>query len=172
MKYEIMFIVRPDLDEKAIKEVATNFEKILIKSLDKTETLAHRFRDCAGRSLMTLRHYKGNNKSVGRQQVRGKILLKYVQEMDNNFPILNEARREVTEDYMDMENALEVIKAVENKDMEIKTINTVIPSPFAFNLVSQGYLDVLNQNDKVEFTKRMHKAILKEIKEKLKNEYD
>ena len=149
-----------------------NFEKILIKSLDKTETLAHRFRDCAGRSLMTLRHYKGNNKSVGRQQVRGKILLKYVQEMDNNFPILNEARREVTEDYMDMENALEVIKAVENKDMEIKTINTVIPSPFAFNLVSQGYLDVLNQNDKVEFTKRMHKAILKEIKEKLKNEYD
>ena len=73
---------------------------------------------------------------------------------------------------MDMENALEVIKAVENKDMEIKTINTVIPSPFAFNLVSQGYLDVLNQNDKVEFTKRMHKAILKEIKEKLKNEYD
>ena len=48
---------------------------------------------------------------------------------------------------MDMNNALEVIKAVENGDIELKTINTVIPTPFAFNLVSQGYLDVLNKND-------------------------
>ena len=55
--------------------------------------------------------------------------------------------------------------------MEIKTINTVIPSPFAFNLVSQGYLDVLNQNDKGEFTKRMHLAILDQIKDKLKDVY-
>ena len=43
-----------------------------------------------------------------------------------------------------------------------------VPTPFAFNLVSQGYLDVLNQNDKAEFTKRMHKAVLEQIKEKLK----
>ena len=70
-----------------------------------------------------------------------------------------------------MNNALEVIKAVENGDIELKTINTVIPTPFAFNLVSQGYLDVLNKNDKAEFSKRMHKAILDEIKDKLKNEY-
>ena len=55
--------------------------------------------------------------------------------------------------------------------MEVKTINTVIPSPFAFNLISQGYLDVLNQNDKAEFTKRMHQAILDQIKDKLKGIY-
>ena len=55
--------------------------------------------------------------------------------------------------------------------MEIKVINTVIPTPFAFNLVSQGYLDVLNQNDKAEFTKRMHKAVLDKIKSKLEDEY-
>ena len=29
-KYEIWFIVRPDLEEKAIKEVAKNFEKVLV----------------------------------------------------------------------------------------------------------------------------------------------
>ncbi len=29
MKYEIMFIVRPNLEENAIKEVAKSFEKIL-----------------------------------------------------------------------------------------------------------------------------------------------
>lgn len=145
-----------------------NFKNILTQSLNKTETLASRFRHCAGRSLMTLRHYKGEAKSVGRQQVRGKILLKFVQEMDNDFSILKEARREALEDYMDVNNALKVIELIANGQMEIKTINTVIPTPFAFNLVSQGYLDVLNQNDKAEFTKRMHKAVLEQIKEKLK----
>ena len=88
--------------------------------------------------------------------------------MDDEFSILKEARRETLEDYMDVNNALEVIKQVNNEQMEIKTINTVIPTPFAFNLVSQGYLDVLNQNDKAEFTKRMHKAVLEQIREKLK----
>lgn len=29
MKYEIMFIVRPDLEEKAVKDVAKSFEKVL-----------------------------------------------------------------------------------------------------------------------------------------------
>lgn len=148
-----------------------NFRNILTQALNKTETLASRFRHCAGRSLMTLRNYKGEKKSAGRQQVRGKILLKYVQEMDNNFPILNEARREALEDYMDVENALRVITWINSGEMEIKIINTVIPSPFAFNLVSQGYLDILNQNDKAEFTKRMHLAILEKIKSKLDEEF-
>ena len=39
-------------------------------------------------------------------------------------------------------NALKIIEMIDREEMEIKTINTVIPSPFAFNLVSQGYLDV------------------------------
>ena len=157
---------------EAFKELTPeNFEIILTKSLNKTETLASRFRHCAGRSLMTLRRYKGESKSVGRQQVRGKILLKFVQDMDDNFPILNEARREALEDYMDIKNALKVIEMIAREEMEIKTINTVIPSPFAFNLVSQGYLDVLNQNDKGEFTKRMHQAILDQIKDKLNDIY-
>ena len=49
--------------------------------------------------------------------------------------------------------------------------NGSIPSQFAFNLISQGYLDVLNQNDKAEFTKRMHQAILDQIRDKLKDIY-
>lgn len=157
---------------EALKKLTpNNFENILIRSLDKTETLASRFRHCAGRSLMTLRRYKGHEKSVGRQQVRGKILLKYIQEMDNNFPILKESRREATEDYMDIKNAKKVISWIHSGEMEIKTINTIIPSPFAFNLVSQGYLEVLKQNDKSEFTKRMHRAVIEKIKEQMENDY-
>ena len=157
---------------EALKRLTpNNFENILIRSLDKTETLASRFRHCAGRSLMTLRRYKGHEKSVGRQQVRGKILLKYIQEMDNNFPILKESRREATEDYMDIKNAKRVISWIHSGEMEIRTINTIIPSPFAFNLVSQGYLEVLKQNDKSEFTKRMQRAVIEKIKEQMENDF-
>lgn len=157
---------------ESFKELTSdNFRNILSQALNKTETLANRFRHCAGRSLMTLRNYKGQSKSVGRQQVRGKILLKFIEEMDNNFPILLEAKREALEDYMDVNDALKVINWINNGEMEIKVINTIIPSPFAFNLVSQGYLDVLNQNDKAEFTKRMHKAVLEKIKSKMEDEY-
>ena len=87
--------------------------------------------------------------------------------MDNNFPILKESRREATEDYMDIKNAKRVISWISSGEMEIKTINTIIPTPFAFNLVSQGYLEVLHQDDRAEFTKRMHRAVLDKIKEEM-----
>jgi ATP-dependent Lhr-like helicase len=142
-----------------------NLVEILIKAINKTETLASRFRHCAGRSLMILRRYKGQEKSVGRQQVKGKILLKFVQDLDDDFSILKEARREVIEDYMDVKNAERVLKWIENGQMEIKQINTKIPSPFAFNLVAQGYLDVLKYEERIEFIKRMHQAIINKIDE-------
>ena len=140
-----------------------NIEEILVKAIDKTETLAGRFRHCAGRSLMILRRYKGKEKSVSRQQVKGKILLKFVKELDENFSILKEARREVMEDFMDVKNAKKVLEILEQGRMEIKQINTTIPSPFAFNLVAQSYLDVLKYEERIEFIRRMHQAIIKEI---------
>ena len=48
----------------------------------------------------------------------------------------------------------------------LKTVNALS----IFNLVSQGYLDVLNQNDKAEFTKRMHKAVIDKIMDQLEDD--
>ena len=141
-----------------------NLHEILTRAVDKTETLIGRFRHCAARSLMILRRYKGKEKSVGRQQVKSRILLNFVKELDKNFPILKEARREVLEDYMDIKNAKKVLKWIKDGAMEIEKIDTKIPSPFAFNLVAQGYLDVLKYEERIEFIKRMHKAIIKQIK--------
>ncbi|MFY9637638.1 MAG: ATP-dependent helicase [Methanobacterium sp.] len=140
-----------------------NIEEILIKAIDKTETLAARFRHCAGRSLMILRRYKGNEKSVSRQQIKGKILLKFVKELDDNFSILQEARREVIEDYMDVKNAKKVLQMIADGRMNLNKIDTKIPTPFAFNLVAQSYLDVLKYEERIEFIRRMHQAIIKEI---------
>ena len=92
------------------------------------------------------------------------ILLNAVKRISNDFCILKEARREVLEDLMDIENAAKVIEGIEQKKILVKEINTNLPSPFAFNLILQGFTDVMKIEDKVEFIRRMHEQIMAKIK--------
>ena len=140
-----------------------DLRRILELAIDQTEVLKRRFRHCATRALMILRTYKGKTKKVGRQQVSSMILLNAVKRISEQFIILKEARREVLEDLMDIDNAINIIKMIENKKIEMKEVQTRIPSPFALNLVMQGYADILKADDKVEFLKKMHQQILAKI---------
>ncbi len=141
---------------------------LLIKAIDSTEILARRFRHCATRSLMILRTYKGERKSVGKQQIGSKILLSFIKKLPGEFPILKEARREVLEDLMDTQHAGQIIDAIREDRIKIEAIETTIPSPYALNLIAQGYMDVIRMEDRMEFIKRMHQAVLMKIKEKEK----
>ena len=132
---------------------------LLSLAIDKSEVLKRRFRHCAARSFMILRNYKGHTKRVGRQQVSSMILMSAVKRVSEDFCILKEARREVLEDLMDIENATEIIKLIEDGKIKIKEINTEIPTPFALNLVLEGYSDILKIEEKQEFLKRMHQMV-------------
>ena len=150
--------------EKLMASVnSDNLRETIELAIDKTEVLNRRFRHCAARSLMILRNYKGKTKRVGRQQVSSRILISALRSIDPNFSILKEARREVLEDLMDIENAKEILKRIENRKIKVKEITTNVPSPFAFNLIMQGYSDVLKFEDKIEFLKRMHQNVLAKI---------
>jgi ATP-dependent Lhr-like helicase len=138
-------------------------ELVLSNAIDKTEVLKRRFRHCATRALMILRSYKGHTKRVGRQQVSSTILLNAVRRISNDFSILKEARREVLEDLMDINNAKLVLGQIEQGKIKIEQIPTTVPSPFAFNLVAEGYTDLLKIEDKIEFLKRMHELVLAKI---------
>ena len=78
------------------------------------------------------------------------ILLKAVREINQDFSILKEARREVLED-------------VAARKIELKQVTVTIPSPFAFLLATQGYTDILKMEDKIEFIRRMHQNVLAKI---------
>jgi len=140
-----------------------DFRKVLDMAIDRTEVLKRRFRHCAMRALMILRSYKGRTKRVGRQQVSSMILISAVRRISPDFSILKEARREVLEDLMDVDNAKKVIEGIEKKNIKIEEITTNIPSPFAFNLIAQGVTDILKIEDRVEFLRRMHKNVLAKI---------
>ncbi|MFC1741966.1 DEAD/DEAH box helicase [Nanoarchaeota archaeon] len=139
------------------------FDELLHIAIDKTQVLSRRFRHCAGRSLMILRNYKGHTKRVGKQQVSSMILMAAVKRISKDFPILKEARREVLEDLMDLESAKKVIRMIENQGISVKSIDTQIPSPFSFNLVLQGHLDMVRMEDRIDFLKRMHNLVLAKI---------
>ncbi|MBI2151616.1 ATP-dependent helicase, partial [Candidatus Woesearchaeota archaeon] len=113
----------------------SDFNNILIMAIEKSEVLQRRFRHCAARSLMILRNYMGHQKNVGRMQVGSRILYNAVKRISNDFPILKEARREVMEDLMDVDNAQFIINQLKDKKIAVKVVNKKMPSPFAFSLV-------------------------------------
>ncbi len=136
-----------------------NLDQILKHALEKSEVLRRRFRHVAGRALMILRNYMGNQRNVGRQQMSALVLMKALNDIDPNFSILKEARREVLEDLMDIEHTRQIIQDIQDKQIRIEEIETKIPTPFAFNLVLQGHMDILKMEDKVEFLRRMHAMV-------------
>ncbi len=138
-------------------------ELVLNNAIDKTEVLRRRFRHCAGRALMILREYMGHRKRVGRQQTSSMILMSAVKRISNDFPILKEARREVLEDLMDIQNSTLILQELKEGRIKIKHISTQTPSPFAFGIALQGYTDILKIEDRMDFLKRMHQAVLAKI---------
>ncbi|MGV8141488.1 MAG: ATP-dependent helicase [Candidatus Woesearchaeota archaeon] len=140
-----------------------DLRKISEMSLDKTEVLARRFRHCATRAMMILRTYMGQRKSVGKQQISSRLLINSVKRISENFPILKEARREILEDLMDIKNAEKIIENIEHKRTIIKEVYTDMPSPFAFNIITMGYTDIMKMEDKLTFLRRMHDMVKAKI---------
>jgi len=162
------FIAGEKLDEGKILAWVDSkrLREILKEAIEKTDVLRRRFRHCAGRSLMILRNYKGMEKSAGKQQVYSEFLYRAVKKISNEFPILQEARREVMEDLMDVSGAVGILKKIEDGRVKFKVVRTPLVSPFGVGLVMRGRMDLIKMEDRIEFLKRMHELHLKAIGKK------
>ena len=147
-----------------------NIEEVLKEAIEKTDVLARRFRHCASRALMILRNYKGNRKTVGKQQMKSHFLLHAVKKITTEFPILREARREVLQDLMDIENAKLVLEWIKEGKIKTKIVETEVPSPFASNLILQGYSDLIRIEDRHDFLRRKHEEHVRIIAKKFLRE--
>ncbi len=155
-----------DIEKILYKLNKDNIESILKEAIEKTDILVRRFRHCATRSLMILRSYKGERKSVKKQQMKSHFLIAGVKKISNEFPILKEAKREVLEDLMDIKNAKKVLSWVETGKLKVSIDYAKIPSPFSLNLLLQGHLDLMRIEDKQDFLKRMWRLYQEEIDKK------
>ncbi len=161
------FYIASDRTVSAVRALgllkSSELPTIMKSAIEHTEILKRRFRHCAARAFMILRTYKGHQKKVGRQQVSSMILMSAVKRINQNFCILKEARREVLQDVMDIENARNVLAGIEEKKILVHEITTQLPSPFAFNLITQGFVDVMRIEDKMEFIRRLHQMVKAKI---------
>nr|WP_244372768.1 hypothetical protein [Archaeoglobus fulgidus] len=139
--------------------VIPEFEGHLRKALDRTEILRRRFRHVAVRSLMILRNYMGREKSVWRQQFSADSILSFLRRYYPDFPVLKETYREIMEDAMNIEDAMEFLAKV-GREMELVIVRTPYPSPFAFNMYLLGEQDVVLMEDRRKILKELHEKVM------------
>ena len=141
-------------------------ESELREAVSKTELMKRRFRHVAGRSLMVLRNYKGNSKTVGQQQMKGHFLISVIRnKYDEDFPMIKETYREIMEDAMDLKHAKEVIEGLRTDEISFSVHESDIPSPFSHNLLLQGSTDVVKMEDKKERLQNLHSQVMDRIEE-------
>jgi ATP-dependent Lhr-like helicase len=158
------------INDSVIKSVIesaakADIHKIITENIKRTEILRRRFRHAAARGLMILRNYKGHRIRVERQQINAQAILRIISEIDENFPILKEAYREIEEDVMDISNSYNILKAIKTKKIRYSMVDTAVPSSFSHSLITMGESDVVSIKNRKEYIRKLHKLVLEKIKE-------
>ncbi len=138
-----------------------NFGKKLEEALENTEMLKRRFKNVAGRSYLILKRYPGREMLSARQQINSENLLNIIRETLPDFPMLREVYREIMQDAMHVDEALDYMEKLRKRRIIIEVPE--VPSPFAFNLVALGAKDVVMVEDRREFIRKMHERLLKRV---------
>ncbi len=146
-----------------------NFTKDLKNSLKNTELFKQRFRHCATRSFMILKKYKGADISVTKQQLKSDKILEILSEIPN-FPVIEETYNEIFNIVMDMPHAIEILKGIEDKSIEVKIKDySDQPSIFSNNVILSSISDIVLMEDRSALLKEIHMKILKKV---LPEEYE
>jgi ATP-dependent Lhr-like helicase len=99
---------------------------------------ASRFRECAARALLLPRRDPGRRSPLWQQRQRSAQLLSVVAEHPS-FPIVLETVRECLQDVFEVDALVEVLRAVQRRDIAVVEAQTSTPSPFARSLLF-GYV--------------------------------
>ncbi len=138
-------------------------EDALRKAIFNTELFKQRFRHVASRSFMVLRKYKGRGISVARQQLRSDKILRLLGEIPD-FPVMEETFNEIFNIVMDLPNALEVLRGIEEGRIEVRTIPySSTPSVFAHNIILSGISDIVLMEDRSALLKELHMRLLERV---------
>ncbi len=150
-----------DVDQVIRTLLESDIEELLKQNIRRTELMKRRFRHCAARSFLVLRNYKGYKISVSRQQLSSQTLLNICEEIDSNFPVVQETYREILQDTMDLNKAEDIIKLMRKGKLDYEIINTAVPSPFAHNLIVLGEADIMLMEDRKRRLLELYNAVIK-----------
>ncbi|HUB30886.1 MAG TPA: DEAD/DEAH box helicase [Terracidiphilus sp.] len=108
--------------------------QLVLRQLGSTALFAGRFREAAGRALLLPRRWPNQRSPLWQLRKRSYDLLSVASRYPS-FPLLLEAYRECLRDYFDMPALLETLRAIEQRQLRVHTVETRKPSPFASSLL-------------------------------------
>jgi len=113
---------------------ADEVEALVLGELGGTSLFAARFREVAGRSLLLPRRRAGARMPLWVQRKRASDLLAVASRF-GGFPMLLETYRECLRDVFDMPALVATLRAVDERRVTVRTVDTPTPSPFAASLL-------------------------------------
>lgn len=113
-------------------------EDLVTQEVGGSALFASRFRECAARALLLPRRDPGRRSPLWQQRQRSAALLEVASKYPS-FPIVLEAVRECLQDVYDLPALLALMRAVDQRSVQVSDVSTPSPSPFARTLLF-GYV--------------------------------
>jgi ATP-dependent Lhr-like helicase len=108
---------------------------------------------------MILSYYKGKKTSLRRQQVNSEIIFSVVRNIAD-FPLIEEAIREIIEDKMDVIRAEYVLRDIGSGSRRWIILREYdMPSPFAHGILLRGMQDAVLMEDRVKILQYLYDQI-------------
>jgi len=136
-----------------------NIRELVSKAVLNSQYIWRIFRHVANRAFMILRYYKGKKTRLWRQQINSENIFRVVRNI-RGFPLVDEAIREIIEDKMDVNRAINVLKEVEDgRRRWIVLPESDIISPFAHGVLLRGMHDVVLMEDRVKVLQNFYEKL-------------
>jgi ATP-dependent Lhr-like helicase len=153
-----------------------NVDELLERAILNSPVFSSRFRHNAVRALLVLREYRGRKTPVWLQNLRASALLEACRD-DKDFPVMAETFRECMNEALDVPDLRKVLSRLASGEIEVKTLETKIPSPFTHSLLLLGQYGDMGSIPTRERRSRMmhlHRELLRQIldEETLRNLLD
>ncbi len=131
----------PDADETGVDDVLDlvlvdpdELEDLVVGELGSSALFGARFRENAGRALLTPRAYPGKRTPLWQQRLKSQTLLE-VAKRYGDFPIILETYRECLRDVLDVPGTIELLRALHRREISLVPVETKTASPFAGSLL-------------------------------------
>ena len=145
------FVLRfPDTDEPPTVDwfmvESAEAMQLVLRQLGSTALFAGAFREAAGRALLLPRRRADQRTPLWQLRKRSYDLLSVASRYPS-FPLLLEAYRECLRDVFDMPALLEILRAIEQRQLRVHVVDTNKPSPFASSLLFSYVANFLYDGD-------------------------
>ena len=133
------FVLRfPDIDAPPDPALllprADRAQDLVVRQLGSTALFAAKFREASARALLLPRRRAQVRAPLWQQRKRAADLLSVASQYPD-FPMILEAHRECLRDSFDMPALLDVLRSIEEHDIQVHVVDTPKPSPFAASLL-------------------------------------